>query len=303
MVGLRSACLALLLLAYPAAHAWSAEPGLNPAFAARVARAQQAEEQARHALERALSIQARAESAQNVRALQVARLAIRRAQDALAQARAVRAERERHLKAARRAAESLPANAASNPLNGAVFGLPTNVTGDVRIKTKHGWKPLNASTRFGPGDVVETGEDSHVEFVTPDGFIVHMGPKSSLQASVPPRRSRWERFKGRVRFTVMCVKKKGLARELTAGRHRPTCMRPAVLRLSRATAAVRGTEFEVESIDERAIRIRVTEGTVELTLDGHEAPIDVPAGHEAILRDDHVEGPQPFEQAQERGSV
>ncbi len=80
-------------------------------------------------------------------------------------------------------------------------------------------------------------------------------------------------------------------------------MRPAVLRLSRATAAVRGTEFEVESIDERATRIRVTEGTVELTLDGHEAPIDVQAGHEAILRDEHVEGPQPFEQAQEGGSV
>ena len=183
-----------------------------------------------------------------------------------------------------------------------MFGLPTNVKGDVRIKTKHGWKPLNASTRFGPGDVVETGEDSHVEFVTPDGFIVHMGPKSSLQASVPPTRSRWERFKGRVRFTVMCVKKKGLARELTAGRHQSTCMRPAVLRLTTATAAVRGTEFEVESIDEQATRIRVTEGTVELTLDGHEAPIDVPAGHEAILRDDRVEGPQLIE-VQEGGSV
>ena len=302
MVGLRSACLALLLLAYPAGQAWSAEHGLNPAFAARVARAQQAEKQARHALERALSIQARAESAQNVRALQIARLAIRRAQDALAQVRAVLTERERHLRAARRAAESLPANAASDQSNGAVFGLPTNVKGDVRIKTKQGWKPLDASTRFGPGDVVETGAGSHVDFVTPDGFIVRMGPKSSLAASVPPSRSRWERFKGRVRFTVMCLKKKGLARELTAGRYQATCTRP-VLRLRMATAAVRGTEFEVESIDEQATRIRVTEGTVELTLDGREVPIEVPAGQEAILRDDSIEGPRPFEQAPDGGSV
>ncbi len=302
MVGLRSTCLVLLLLAYPAAHAWSAEHGLNPAFAARVAGAQQAEKQARHALERALSIQARAESAQNVRALQVARLAIRRAQDALAQASAALVQRERHLSAARRAAESLPANAASGQLNGAVFGLPTRVKGDVRIKTKQGWKPLNASTPFRPGDVVETGEASHVEFVTPDGFIVQMGPNSSLQASVPPKRSRWERFKGRVRFTVMCLKKKGLARELTAGRYQASCTRP-VLRLRMATLAVRGTEFEAESLDGQATRIRVTEGTVELTLDGHEAPIDVPAGHEAILRDDAIEGPRPFEPAPEGGSA
>jgi hypothetical protein len=295
-LGIPVACLALLLLAYPAGRAWSAEHAPNPAFASRVAAAQQAEKQAWEALERALSIQGRAESAQNVRALQVSRLAVSRARDALARATAVREQRARHLTVARRAAERLAAKARPGQPDNEVVALPTTVKGDVNIKTEQGWKPLDGSTPFGPGDVIKTGPGSHLELVTPDGFIIRMGPKSSITASQRGRSSRWERVKGRVRFTVMCLKRKGLVNELMSGRDQVSCTRP-FLRLRLATLAVRGTEFEVESIDEQATRIRVTEGTVELTLEGHEAPIAVPADHEAILRDGAIEGPKPFEPA------
>jgi hypothetical protein len=267
-LGIPIAGLALLLLAYPAGRAWSAEAAPNPTFASRVAAAQAAEKQAQDALERALSIQARAESAQSVRALQVSRLAVSRARAALARALAVLEERVQQLIVAGRAAERLAANSRQGQPK-KVFALPTTVEGDVKITTEQGWKPLDASTPFGPGDVIKTGAGSHLELVTPDGFIVRLGPKSSITASGPGRSSRWERVKGRVRFTVMCLKKKGLAR----------------------------TEFEVESIDEESTRIRVIEGTVELKLEGHEAPIAVPAEHEAILRDGTIEGPHPFKPA------
>jgi hypothetical protein len=294
-LGIPIAGLALLLLASPAGRAWSAEAAPNPTFASRVAAAQAAEKQAQDALERALAIQARAESAQSVRALQVSRLAVSRARAALARALAVLEERVQQLIVAGRAAERLAANSRQGQPK-KVFALPTTVEGDVKIKTEQGWKPLDASTPFGPGDVIKTGAGSHLELVTPDGFIVRLGPKSSITASGPGRSSRWERVKGRVRFTVMCLRKKGLAHELTRGRYDSSCTRP-FLRLRMATAAVRGTEFEVESIDEESTRIRVIEGTVELKLEGHEAPIAVPAEHEAILRDGTIEGPHPFKPA------
>ena len=156
------------------------------------------------------------------------------------------------------------------------FGI---ISGDVGLLAQGAkeWIAPHEGLPIEPGDEIRTGEDGRVELIMSDNALWLPSPKvtSKPNTSTPTPST--------PQFIVGNLD----GGEVDSERAASTVQRwefntPA------AVIAIRGTEFAIEFSKKNGARLGVFEGTVGLapaeTAEGQQPPIDVDAGHEAIVK-------------------
>jgi len=242
-----------------------------------------AEAKAREALERGQNALALAERLKDQAAVPVARLAIANAEKALAQVRAARARDEARLEALRRASAAAQQTATMTP------GSRGYVSWQRGTIMRSGGKPLDAP--LVPGDEIRTGADGQLELSFPSGDRMAVAPSSALRIGEGDEKGRGflDLGKGVLHNIVQCLE-----------RSLPRC-NPYRVRTSRATIAVRGTEYELVAAEDGSGSIAVFAGTVEVE-DRRSGQIRLVGAGERVTmdRDGTITDPSPYDRNSQR---
>lgn len=160
------------------------------------------------------------------------------------------------------------------------LAVASNLQGTVEVKTASGWTTLSPDTILKPGQEIRTGADGSAEVMFNDGSRINLHAKSSfVLESEDDTMSSYRLTLGQIKAQINRL-----------GRRHYKIRTPV------ASAAVRGTEFLLETTAEGASALVVLRGEVEFGPLDQNRHISVRQGERAILAaDGALRGPEPFE--------
>ena len=243
-------------------------------YEAQLADAQAARQRADGALIQARSVLARAEQSDASAVIAVAQEAVRVAEQALAIARGAEGTASARSDAMARLLEEARAvggggTATEWHRNVASFRQPTELRGQVEVRTDEGWVRYTGESALRPGDTVRTGSDGVIEFLDVDGGYLRLGPNAELTVDEPSDEATRFTVQGAFRALKSC-----LAQTCRPHWYRPRGCGPVQTshgsdyQTGCPVAAVRGTELAMDARKDGSFRLVVLRGEVAILVPG-----------------------------------